>query len=225
MQSRPIDIIALNETRLDSSIPDIDMEIDGYDLVRNARKRGGGGVAMYLTLNSGFSYKICKVLMPSDLEIIVIEIKISKAKSFILIAWYRTPDSGIKLFDNIELILEQVEQEDKEMYLIGDINCDLLTERPTCYTVKMKEVAVQFNLTQLITEATRVTETSSTLIDHIYTSCPHNISKSGVIKSGIASDHYIVYALLGKEKKAVKHSHKYSVSRKYKHFDVNVFTV
>ena len=35
MQNRPIDIMALNETRLGPSIPDVDMEIDGYDLVRN----------------------------------------------------------------------------------------------------------------------------------------------------------------------------------------------
>ena len=103
MQNRPIDIMALNETRLGPSIPDVDMEIDGYDLVRNDRYRGGGGVALYFNRNSGFTYTIREDLMPSELEIIVVEIKKPKVKPLV-ISWYRIPDSGIGLFDNIESI-------------------------------------------------------------------------------------------------------------------------
>lgn len=162
--------------------------------------------------------------MPENLEIIVIEIKMSNVKPFIvIIAWYRTPDSGIVLFDDIESICERIEYERKEMYLMGDVNCDLLTNSPTCYTIRMSEIATQFNTKQLITEATRVTESSRTLIDHIYTSCPNNISQSGVIKTGIISDHYMVYAILGKKKQTVKCKHKYSTQRNFKKFNVNNF--
>ena len=108
MQNRPIDIMALNETRLGPSIPDVDMEIDGYDLVRNDRYRGGGGVALYLNRNSGFTYTIREDLMPSELEIIVVEIKKPKVKPLVIISWYRIPDSGIGLFDNIESIFQQI---------------------------------------------------------------------------------------------------------------------
>ena len=118
---------------------------------------------------------------------------------------------------------QQIECEDKEVCLLGDVNCDLLTENPTCYTVKMCEIAVKYNLKQLITEATRITETSRTLIDHIYVSCHDKVTKSGVLKSGIISDHFIVYSILDKERKSVKHRHKYSVGRQYKNLDVNQF--
>ena len=46
--------------------------------------------------------------------------------------------------------------------------------------------------TQLIDTPTRVTNNSSSLIDHIYTNDTRKISQSGVIESGI-SDHFITY--------------------------------
>ena len=48
MQSAPFDILALNETRLDNTIPNSEMGIEGYDLLRRDRNRNGGGVAFYV---------------------------------------------------------------------------------------------------------------------------------------------------------------------------------
>ena len=49
-----------------------------------------------------------------------------------------------------------------------------------------------YGLQQLITEATRVTPTSATLIDVIYTNCPYKVVCSGVRHISI-SDHSIVF--------------------------------
>ncbi|CAL4069256.1 unnamed protein product [Meganyctiphanes norvegica] len=46
--------------------------------------------------------------------------------------------------------------------------------------------------TQLINKPTRVTSTTESLIDHIYTNNKNKISQSGVIESGI-SDHFITF--------------------------------
>ena len=48
---------------------------------------------------------------------------------------------------------------------------------------------------QLITEPTRVTPTSKTLIDVIMTSNPASVGDSGVVKTRI-SDQYLVYVVL-----------------------------
>ena len=48
MQNKLFDIITLNETRLDSSVLNGEIEIPGYDIVRRDRDRSGGGVAMYI---------------------------------------------------------------------------------------------------------------------------------------------------------------------------------
>ncbi len=50
----------------------------------------------------------------------------------------------------------------------------------------------EFGVSQLIDTATRVTPTSSTLIDHIYSNCPENVISVTVPKIGV-SDHYPIF--------------------------------
>ena len=73
MQNKHFDIITLNETRLDSSVLNGEIEIPGYDIVRRDRNRSGGGVAMYI--RSNIPYTIRKDLFPDNLELICVEIK------------------------------------------------------------------------------------------------------------------------------------------------------
>ena len=48
MRDEPFDILTLNETRLDSTFLDCEVQIPGYDIVRSDRNRYGGGVAIYI---------------------------------------------------------------------------------------------------------------------------------------------------------------------------------
>ena len=59
---------------------------------------------------------------------------------------------------------------------------------------KIKCLYELYQLSQLIEEATRVTMTTSTLIDHIFTNTPDKVSDSGVIHTGI-SDHSLVLTI------------------------------
>lgn len=45
MYDKKIDVLALNETRLDSTISDELVSVDGYDILRADRTRKGGGSA------------------------------------------------------------------------------------------------------------------------------------------------------------------------------------
>ena len=51
-QSKGIDILAINETKLDSSIKDNEVHLPGYDVVRKDREINGrhayGGVCIYV---------------------------------------------------------------------------------------------------------------------------------------------------------------------------------
>jgi hypothetical protein len=60
------DRFALNETRLDSSISDGLVNIYGYDIIRKARTRRGGGVCVYF--RSSINYKTRNDLVPDGLE-------------------------------------------------------------------------------------------------------------------------------------------------------------
>ena len=57
-----------------------------------------------------------------------------------------------------------------EFLLMGDINIDLKAHTNN----KWLNLINLFDLTQLVTEPTRVTETTDTLIDHVYTTHPEN---------------------------------------------------
>ena len=98
-------------------------------------------------------------------------------------------------------------KEEKEIYLMGDINRDLLNSQvKKAWTEYMEP----FGLVQLVTEATRVTPSSKTLIDHIYWNCPDNVSSINVPRIGL-SDHFSVFFTRKMHVQPPKRSH-YSIS-------------
>ena len=78
-----------------------------------------------------------------------------------------------------------------------------------------------YNFKQLIDRATRVTDTSSTLLDHIYTNNKDIVSQSGVIETGI-SDHFMVYCTR-KITRGYIGKHNSVKARSMKHYDKDLF--
>ena len=70
MRDEPFDILTLNETRLDSSILDCEVQIPGYDIIRSDRNRYGGGVVIYI--RTIIPYIIRKDLLQDTLELLCI---------------------------------------------------------------------------------------------------------------------------------------------------------
>ena len=82
MEDRTIEIIGLNETRLDNTIPDSQVDIEGYDILCRDRNRNGGGVAFYVA-QSLTCVKRQDLLSHEDLEILKVEIKKNKVQAFL----------------------------------------------------------------------------------------------------------------------------------------------
>ena len=73
-----------------------------------------------------------------------------------------------------------------------------------------------YQLSQVLDKPTRITMTTSSLIDHIVTNTPEKISYSGVIHTGI-SDHSLVFAI---RKISVVKKHEHSIEiRNMKNFN------
>ena len=60
-------IIAINDSKLDESIMEGEVNICGYDIVRRDRKRSGGGVFFFVKNSINFS--TCRDLDVDDLQI------------------------------------------------------------------------------------------------------------------------------------------------------------
>ena len=57
---------------------------------------------------------------------------------------------------------------------------------------KYREFCQKFSLTEIIKEPTRITCSTSTMLDHILTNSSERVSEKGVIDVGI-SDHQLIY--------------------------------
>ena len=78
-----------------------------------------------------------------------------------------------------------------------------------------------FSFKQLIEEPTRVTLDTATVTDHVATTCPRNIIKSGVLEVSL-SDHYFTLYCIRKFNGAVEKGHK-KETRKMKNFNDEAF--
>ena len=182
------DILAINETKIDTDIDDHEILTDGYHVERLDRNKFGGGVAIYM--RKGIYYKVRNDLMIYDLESISVEVKIGMHKLFIVTSLY-LPNHTLEYFNKLESLIASIDLEKKgESILIGGTNCDFL--KPTNYTAHLKRLIKTYSLTQLIKEPTRTTHTTQTIIDHIITNRPERVSESGVIPCGF-SDHDLIF--------------------------------
>ena len=173
------DILAINETKIDTDIDDQEILIDGYHVERLDRNKFGGGVAIYV--RKGIDYKVRNDLMIYYLESISVEVKIGMHKPFIVTSLY-SPNHTVEYFNKLKSLIENIDLEKRESILIGDTNCDFL--KPTNYTVHLKRLIKTYSLTQLIKEPTRTTHTTQTIIDDIITNRPERVYESGVILCG-----------------------------------------
>ena len=105
---------------------------------------------------------------------------------------YSPPNSSIELFEKIETLFQNLDNERKELILVGDLNCDFIKNAANNQTKRLIDLINVFQLTQLIKEPTRITDTTATLLDVAIVSKPDNICRSGVLHIGI-SDYSLIY--------------------------------
>ena len=114
--------LALNEIKIDPLYPKELTSIHGREQVRLERSNHGGGVAIYIKVNIRFKHR--NDIPNNGLETICIEVEPPKAKSFLLLAWYRPPSDTIETFDKMEKVLSYLDTEGKELILLGDTICE-----------------------------------------------------------------------------------------------------
>lgn len=212
-----IHVFGLSETKLNDHHRDSVIEIEGYQKFRKDRPSNGGGLLVYV--KDGISCFRRPDLELETLECIWVEIKPVNSKSFLVAHVYRPPNSTIHWNDLFEESVEKAFQEDLEMYLLGDFNRDLLTD-----SVKNSwlDYTMSLGLGQVVTEATRVTSSSKTLIDHIYCNFDHSVTFVDVPKIGV-SDHFPIFFTRKQNSSLPKSKHHTITYRSFKNFDENKF--
>ena len=123
-----VDILSNNETKLSETISDNEFKILGYDIVRRDRTTvGGGGVCFHEKKSVTFTVR--NDLNKETLENLCLEIEQPRSKSFVVVRWYRPPDSSIGIFSSFEHLIGILNLENIKYNLMGDLNCDMIATR------------------------------------------------------------------------------------------------
>ena len=167
--------------------------------VRNYSNSSKGGVELYI--KDSYHYELRQDLstfIPNIFESIFIELKLNK-KRIIIGTVYRPntyPKADIDIFMHTMLELQNIiSRENKEVYILGDVNMDLLKFANHSKTGEYLENTFSQGFLPLITKPTRVSSHSATLIDHIYTNKKNITSTSGIVITDVA-DHFGIFTLI-----------------------------
>ena len=188
-------VIGISETWLTDYTAEL-VNITGYSFISNHRKsKTGGGVGIYL--HNDLQYKLrneCKLSDPDIIESLFVEITVPHGKNIIVGCVYRPPNQNTALFlDKLNDILSHISKDNKQCYVMGDFNLDLLQYNHHTPTQEFIDTLFSFAFIPLISNPTRLTFYSATLIDNIFT---NNLSQNvlnGVVLNDL-SDHLPVFA-------------------------------
>ena len=177
------DIITLSETFLTSKSSH-DLNLDGYHaLIRKDRNKAGGGVAAYISSN--LAYKRRNDLELPDSECLWLEIH-SHNNTFLIAICYRPPDADITFWENMQYMYDlAIGPKHLPTIITGDLNADPNTREGN----HLINYAKGNNLTIHIDKATRLTETTSTILDQFLSNIPDNVSKVEVHPPLSTNDH------------------------------------
>jgi len=194
-----IDFIMLCETFLTDSNSHL-YNIPGYNLVcQNRTKSTRGGVALYVSTD--YHYKLrpdLAINVEGEFESIFIEIRPKQSNDVVIVGEiYRIPNTNInESLQRYEHIINKLSQY-KQVYIGTDQNIDYLKVSTHRATADLLDCFLAGGLVPLINRPTRITHSSATLIDNIYTKMtPHQQVKSFILHYDI-SDHLPILSLTG----------------------------
>ena len=159
-------LICITETWLDNQILDSEVCIDDYDIVRHDRNRQGGGVLIFVS--QSLSYNVL-VSGPSELELIILSIT-SFFSPVTIAVFYRPPNAPVSIFDTLlnSICLYVDVSLLSNLILLGDFNVNFCNSLSPLFSKLQHTIASSLCLTQVVTEPTRLSSTSNSLIDLVF---------------------------------------------------------
>ena len=89
-----------------------------------------------------------------ELENLCIEILKPNSKPFIVVNWYRPPNSPIGLFSHLENLIARLDLTNLEFSILGDMNADMASTNYDDNVRQPTNIAHIYDLRQLISEPT-----------------------------------------------------------------------
>ena len=223
----PIDVLTISESWLKSHLHSNIISVSGFEVFRQDRgvkpksKKRGGGLLTYVNKKHSSH---CEPLLDlsisnEDIEVQWILIHRLNCKNVIICNVYRPPNGNLnKAIEYLDDCLKTLNMSKLNLFIMGDLNVNYQNKSSACY--KKLHFFVQSNsLSQLISNTTRNTDKSKSLIDLAMTNSKF-VSKSGTLDHYM-SDHQPIY-LVHKKGRDVRQSVKFE-GRSYRSFKQEAF--
>ena len=188
------DILSFDETWLSSGIDQL-ISFESYTPLFKHKipNKQGGGLAYFI--KNGLKYNNRNdIAIPPNLhnKLDCLFIEVFAQNTWLVIGlMYRSPshDSIADVNTYLQDIIGKIQQERKTLILLGDLNINLLKVNTDTNTASYFDVMIYNNLIPVVTLPTRATNTSASLIDHIFTDMNPKKLTAGTIKTDI-TDHF-----------------------------------
>jgi len=193
----------------------------GYNFLHSDSITNAGGVGVYI--HDTISYRL-RTDIPNSLhssESIWIEVTAHK-KQYAFGVIYRHPNNNINAFtESLNETLRYLSDLKVPFFVCGDVNINLLHHKIALPMRNYISTCTSYGCLQLITNPTRITPSSCTLIDHIYKNFPTEKLTPGILINHL-SDHLPVFVFI-KSKPLQKWKSKKYTKHDYSKFDSETF--
>ena len=165
-------VIGITETWLNANNSDF-FYLNGYTGEHAYRQnRSGGGVSIFVRSETDYTLRSDLNTFSNCMESIFIELPkdyVKSEKNIIIGVIYRPPGTEIDSFiTELNICLDKIGLENKLVYLTGDFNINLINYESHQPTSMFLDTLYSFSLFPLINKPTRITSSSATLIDNIF---------------------------------------------------------
>lgn len=225
-EDKDIQIICFTETWITTVKRDL-LRIEGYDLASCfcRSNREGGGVCIFLKNDIGFKERkdILKMNIEYIFETCAIELPIHNLL-LITIYW---PDKNREpeTFNNaLTKLLKHLAIKDKTKNIIlgGDLNINILEQNDLA--LNLLNLMRSYNFKTLVTEPTRITQSSSTCIDLVFSNIYDADNKAiATVKDYGLSDHMGVYVSVPHSENSQSSPNWYANERVFSEKNIKIF--
>ena len=175
-------------------------------------------VAFYVKNHINFKIIPLDIQNSNEIENLWIEIKIGFFR-LVLGVVYRVPnfsmDESINIFDEI---LSQMAPSNENIIMLGDVNVDMFN-----LPNRLSSCMDSYGFTQIVNEATRITDHSATLLDPIFVTNNNIINSSGTLNADLISDHQLVYCKI--KVPSFRFAQRFVTFRNFNSFDEEQFSI
>ena len=182
-----VDILVIAETKIDSSFPSNQFQIEGYKTpYRLDISERSGGILVYVKDN--LITKELKVTMTRDTQSVFCELNLRTHK-WLIVKIYRLPQQDLKyFFEHISHILDQ-HQCYENVVVIGDFNAKSNDK-------KLSPLIEDCNLYSLIKIPTCFTSSEGRCIDLVLTNRKNSFMHFKSFETGFSDHHHIICTIL-----------------------------